>query len=177
VVLDLDPKDAPFGDVVSLARAAHDLCRDVGLPSYLKTSGSSGLHILMPLGRLCTFDQAKSLGELFARILAAEHPDIATVTRRPSSREGKVYVDYLQNGRGKLVVAPYSVRPLPGAPVSTPLAWEELDGDIAIEHYTIATVPGRLRSLPTPLMRPVITEVPDLAVVLEGLGVRFAESS
>ena len=177
VVLDLDPKDAPFSDVVTLARAARSLCLDVGLPSYLKTSGSSGLHVLMPLGRLCTYDQAKSLGELFARILAAEHPDIATVTRRPASREGKVYVDYLQNGRGKLVVAPYSVRPLPRAPVSTPLAWEELDDDIAIEHYTIATVPGRLRSLPAPLMEPVIGEVPDLPTVLEGLGERFAESS
>ena len=177
VVLDLDPKEAPFGDVVALARAAHELCRDVGLPAYLKTSGSSGLHVLMPLGRLCTYDQAKSMGELFARILAAEHPDIATIARRPASREGKVYVDYLQNGRGKLVVAPYSVRPLPGAPVSTPLAWDELDGDIRIEHYTIATVPGRLRSLSAHLMEPVITEVPDLPAVLEGLGTRFAESS
>jgi len=177
VVLDLDPKEAPFGDVVTLAREARNLCLDVGLASYLKTSGSSGLHVLMPLGRLCTYEQAKSLGELFARVLAAEHPDIATVTRRPSSRGGKVYVDYLQNGRGKLVVAPYSVRPLPGAPVSTPLAWEELEDDIAIEHYTIVTVPGRLRSLPAPLMEPVITEVPDLPTVLEGLEERFAESS
>ena len=73
VVLDLDPKEAPFTDVVTLARASRSLCLDVGLPGYLKTSGSSGIHVLMPLGRLCTYEQAKSLGELFARVLAAEH--------------------------------------------------------------------------------------------------------
>jgi len=175
VILDLDPKDAPFTDVVALARAAHDLCSDVGIPNYVKTSGSSGLHVLIPLGRLCTYDQAKSIGELFARILAAEHPDIATITRRPSSREGKVYVDYLQNGRGKLVVAPFSVRPLPGAPVSTPLAWDEVVDSLNIAHYTIATVPRRLQNLDHRLMEPVISEVPDLGAVLEELTSRLAE--
>jgi bifunctional non-homologous end joining protein LigD len=172
VILDLDPKDAPFSDVVTLAQAAHQLCADVGLPNYVKTSGSSGLHVLIPLGRLCTYEQAKSIGELFARILAAEHPDIATITRRPSAREGKVYLDYLQNGRGKLVVAPYSVRPLPGAPVSTPLDWDEVDEGLDLAHYTIATVPRRLQRMGRRLMEPVISEVPDLAGALEELGVR-----
>jgi bifunctional non-homologous end joining protein LigD len=174
VILDLDPKEAPFRDVVTLARAAHDLCADVVIPSYVKTSGSSGLHVLMPLGRLCTYEQAKAIGELFARILAAEHPDIATVTRRPSSREGKVYVDFLQNGRGKLVVAPYSVRPLPGAPVSTPLAWDEVDDSLDIGHFTIATVPRRLQTLGRRLMEPVISETPDLGSVLEALTERLS---
>lgn len=172
VILDLDPKDAPFSDVVTLAQAAYQLATDVGLPNYLKTSGSSGLHVLIPLGRLCTYEQAKSIGELFARILAAEHPDIATITRRPSAREGKVYLDYLQNGRGKLVVAPYSVRPLPGAPVSTPLDWDEVGSGLDPSHFTIATVPRRMQSMEKRLMEPVINEVPDLAGALEELGAR-----
>ena len=177
LILDLDPKEAPFRDVVTLARAAHDLGEEIGISTYPKTSGSTGIHVLMPLGRLCTWDQARSLAELFARVLVAGNPDIATLTRRPSSRHGKVYLDYLQNGRGKLVAAPYCVRPLPGATVSTPLAWDEVDSGLTIAQFTMATVPPRLRDLPERLMEPVITEVPDLAAVLQNLTERMAAES
>jgi len=176
VILDLDPKGAPFTDVVTLARAIHELCGEVSLDGFVKTSGSSGLHVLLPAGRLCTWDQARTLGELFARVIVARHPDIATVARRPSSREGKVYVDYLQNGRGKLVVSPYAVRPLPGAPVSTPLDWDEVTPELDISHFTMATVPRRLQRVERQLMTPVIDLVPDLAVVLERLGERVVGS-
>src|SRR5947208_838226 len=111
-ILDLDPKDAPFTDVVTVAKAVHALCDDIGLPTGIKTSGSTGLHVLIPLGRQVTYEQSRTLGGLLARVIAAELPEIATVTRQVQKRGGKVYLDYVQNGHGRLLVAPYSVRPL-----------------------------------------------------------------
>ena len=118
-VVDHDPKDAPFAHVVQLARALHDLCDELGLPSYPKTTGQKGLHVLVPLGGRLDHAQARTLGELLSRALEAEHPDIATTARAIGERGGRVYLDFLQNGRGKTIAAPYTVRPRPGAPVST----------------------------------------------------------
>ncbi|NIP80558.1 MAG: DNA ligase, partial [Gemmatimonadetes bacterium] len=95
----------------------------IELPCYAKTSGSSGIHVLVPLGRQLTYEQSRSLGQLLGRVVVAERPDIATLTRNPERREGKVYVDFVQNGHGRLLVAPFTVRPKPGAPVSAPLRW------------------------------------------------------
>jgi len=80
--------------------------------------------VLIPLGRQLTYEQSRSLGELLSRVAVTMEPEIATVTRQVQRRDGKVYLDYVQNGHGRLIVAPYSVRPLPGAPVSMPLSWE-----------------------------------------------------
>jgi bifunctional non-homologous end joining protein LigD len=168
-VLDLDPKDAPFADVVTVALAVRALCEDIHLPCSIKTSGSSGLHVLVPLGRQCTHDQSKVIGELLARAVVNEVPDIATITRVISKREGRVYIDYLQNGHGKLLVAPYSVRPLPGAPVSTPLAWREVDHSLDIRAFTIKNVPARLARQKTDAFANVIEDVPDLVTSLAAL--------
>ena len=168
-ILDLDPKEAPFSDVLQVAQAAHSLCEDIGLPNYVKTSGSSGLHVLIPLGCQCRYDEARSLGELLARVIVAELPDIATITRQVTRRAGKVYVDYLQNGAGRLIVAPFSVRPLPGAPVSTPLRWNEVKAGLDIRSFTIQTVPARMKKLKRDPLREVVTASPDLAAVLERL--------
>ncbi len=172
-ILDLDPKEAPFTDVVEVAQAIGSLCRDVELPCFVKTSGSSGLHVLVPLGRQCTHDQSRTLGELLARIVVAELPEVATVARMPAHREGKVYVDYLQNGYGKLLVAPFCVRPLPGAPVSMPLRWNEVNRKLAAGKYTIANAPQRMKRLNEDPLRGVLDEKPDLAVVLQRLQVRL----
>ena len=166
-VLDLDPKGAPFTDVVAVAQTAHALCEEIGLPHLVKTSGSSGLHILIPLGCQCRHDQARSLGELLARIITAELPTIATLARQVSRRDGKVYVDYLQNGSGRLIVAPFSVRPLPGAPVSTPLRWSEVTPDLDIRRFTIANVAERMRKLKRDPLRDVLKLKPDIGAVLE----------
>jgi bifunctional non-homologous end joining protein LigD len=166
-VLDLDPKGAPFTDVVAVAQAAHALCEEIGLPHLVKSSGSSGLHILIPLGCQCRHDQSRSLGELLARILTAELPAIATLARQVSRREGKVYVDYLQNGSGRLIVAPFSVRPLPGAPVSMPLRWSEVTPDLDIRRFTIANAAERMRKLKRDPLREVLKLKPDIASALE----------
>ncbi|HSJ32756.1 MAG TPA: DNA ligase D [Longimicrobiales bacterium] len=167
--LDLDPKGAPFDQVIQVAQAVHRLCDGIGLPNYVKTSGSSGLHVLIPLGRQCTHEQAKLLGELLARHIVAELPDIATIARMVSQREGRVYVDYLQNGRGKLLVAPFCVRPLPGAPVSMPLRWSEVKRGLTIAKHTIRTAPRRMARLKEDPMVAVLTETPDLVGALAAL--------
>jgi bifunctional non-homologous end joining protein LigD len=166
-VLDLDPKGAPFTDVVRVAQATHALCEELGLPNLVKTSGSSGLHVMIPLGCQCRHDETRSLGELLARLITAELPDISTITRKVTRREGKVYIDYLQNGAGRLIVAPFSVRPLPGAPVSTPLHWSEVVPDLDIRSFTIRTVPDRMRKLKRDPVEQVLRLTPDLAAALE----------
>lgn len=168
-ILDLDPKEAPFIHVVRVAQALHRLCGEIGLPHYVKTSGSTGLHVLLPLGRQFTFDQCRSLGELLARVIVAELPEIATIVRRPGARGGKVYLDFLQNGHGKLLVAPYSVRPRPGATVSAPLDWREVNARLSIDRFTIRSMPQRLKRKRKDPLLPVLTEVPDVAGALEKL--------
>jgi bifunctional non-homologous end joining protein LigD len=169
-VLDLDPKEAPFTDVVKVARVAHVLCERIALPHYVKTSGSSGLHVMIPLGRQLSWDECRSFGELLSRVLVDELPDVATVTRQVSRRGGKVYVDYLQNIEGQLIVAPFSVRPLPGAPISTPLEWREVTPKLDIRAFTIRTVPKRLGKMKRDPMAAVLTVSPDLGAALAALG-------
>ena len=173
-ILDIDPKGAPFAHVIEVSRAVKALCDEIALPAFIKTSGSSGLHVLIPLGRQCSFDQAKTLGELLARVVAAELPDIATITRHVTKREGKVYVDYLQNGHGKLLVAPFSVRPLAGAPVSTPLRWAEVKPGLEIAAFTIRTVPKRLGRQQQDPWDGLLDLTPDLGGALERLAERRA---
>ena len=172
-ILDLDPKEAPFAHVVRVARAARALCEEIGLPVHVKSSGSSGLHLLVPVGRLLDHEQTKTLGELLARVLAKEMREIATITRAVERRGGKVYIDYLQNGRGKLLVAPYSVRPLPGAPVSVPLLWSEVEEGLDIRRFTIRTVLPRLEKMKEDPLLPVLGDAPDLMSALEALQARF----
>lgn len=168
-ILDLDPKDAPFGNVVEVAQATHALCEDIGLPHFVKTSGSSGLHVMIPLGGQCSYDEARSLGELLARLIVAELPDLSTITRQVSRRAGKVYIDFLQNGSGRLLVAPFSVRPLSGAPVSVPLRWSEVNSKLDIRSFTIDNALARMMKLKTDPLLGVLTLTPDLASVIERL--------
>src|SRR5437660_760906 len=174
-ILDLDPKEAPFTDVVTVAKAVQALCDDIGLPTGIKTSGSTGLHVLIPLGRQVTYEQSRTLGGLLARVIAAELPEIATVTRPVQKRHGKVYLDYVQNGHGRLLVAPFSARPLPGAPVSMPLAWSEVTPKLDIRKFTIANAPARMKKLNDDPLRPVLDLKPDLITALERLNARLSD--
>jgi len=172
-ILDLDPKEAPFTHVVTVARAIHALCDEIGLPSFVKTSGSTGLHVLLPLGHQCTYEQARSLGGLLARVIAGELPDLATITRQVGKRGPRVYVDYVQNGHGRLLVAPFSARPLPGAPVSMPLEWREVGPKLDMHRYTIRTAPALLERVKRDPLRPMLDEKPDLVHALERLHARL----
>jgi bifunctional non-homologous end joining protein LigD len=168
-ILDLDPKGAPFAHVVEAARAIHRVCGKIGLPHFVKTSGSTGLHVLIPLGARCTHEQSRQLAELLAHWVVKELPEIATVQRQLDAREGKVYVDYLQNGHGRLLVAPYSVRPVPGATVSMPLDWKQVTKRLDMHRYTLDTVPGLLAKQKEDPFAGLFREVADLPASLARL--------
>ena len=168
-VLDLDPKDAPFSHVLATAKAVKELLDEIGLPGFLKTSGASGLHILMPLARRLTHRQATTLGELLARVIVRRHPDICTIARMVRQRDGKVYLDYLQNGHGQLLVAPLSARAEPTAAVSMPVKWSELNGRLANANYHLKNAVARLKRVGDP-MAAILTTVPDLETALAKLG-------
>lgn len=174
-VLDLDPKDAPFAAVVAVARAVRELCDAIDLPTFPKTSGASGLHVLIPLGGQLTHDQARSLGELLATLIVARLPDLATVARSVRRREGKVYVDYLQNGHGKLLVAPFSARAEPAASVSMPLAWHEVNRGLSNSRFTIENAVRRMQRLKQDPLREVLTRKPDLQAALAALLAQLEE--
>src|SRR5690606_8529751 len=125
-ILDLDPdKGNTFEQVIEVAQALREVLDDLGVPAYCKTSGSTGLHIYIPLGGKYSYDQS----QLFARWRATEVDaqfDFTSVERMTDRRKGKIYIDFLQNRPGATVAAPYSLRPKPGATVSMPLEWEEV---------------------------------------------------
>jgi bifunctional non-homologous end joining protein LigD len=173
-ILDLDPKGAPFADVVKIARYLHGLCTDVGLTTYVKTSGSTGLHVLIPLGARYTYEQSRTLAELLARFTAKSLPDIATVVRAVGDRDGKVYIDFLQNGHGRLLVSPFSVRPLPAAPVSMPIEWDEVNGRLKLERFNIRSARKRLQKHGDPL-RGVLTETSDMLAAIAALQQRVGK--
>ena len=167
-VIDLDPKEAPFTDVVKVARVVGRILRGIGLTPFLKTSGKTGLHIYVPLQPGYTFDQSCMFCEGVARAVVREVPDIATVERGTGSREGRVYVDFLQNRRGQTVVPAYAVRPVRGAQVSTPLAWDELEGDLRPSNFTIQTALPRFAERGD-MFRGVLTDGADLMPAIEAL--------
>ena len=172
-ILDLDPKEAPFTDVVEIARTIHDICDEIDLPAFVKTSGSSGIHVLIPLAGRLTYEQSRTLGQLLGRVVVAERPEIATLTRNPERRDGKVYVDFVQNGHGRLLVAPFTVRPKPGATVSAPLKWSEVTRRLTIGQHTIKSMPRRMKRLREDPLRPVLDTEPDLLGALERLSTWF----
>jgi bifunctional non-homologous end joining protein LigD len=165
-VVDLDPKEAPFAHVVEVALAVRELCESIGLPSFVKTSGQKGLHVLLPLGGTCTHDESRALGELVARAVERRLPRIATTERVIEARKGRVYLDYLQNGDGKTIVAAYSVRPVPGATVSTPLRWSEVGPSLDPRAFTLRTVPRRAQELGDDPALAVLSIEPDLPAIL-----------
>jgi len=168
-VIDLDPKEAPFSDVIRTGIVLHRICESAGLPNYVKTTGKTGLHILLPLGRQCTYEQSRMLGELLARVVLLELKDIATITRHVTKRGDKVYLDYLQNRHGQTIVAPFSVRPLPGATVSMPLLWEEVNDSLDPKAFTIRNAIERMERLDKDPVSSVLDTKPDLGEVLDHL--------
>ena len=174
-VIDLDPKDAPFSDVIRCAQVLHRICDEIELPNYVKTTGKTGLHIMVPLGKQGTYEQSRQIGELLARLVIKELGSIATIMRTINKRGEKVYIDYLQNRHGQLIVAPFSVRPLPGATVSMPLVWDEVNADLDPRNYTIRNALERMEALGEDPVLPVLTEKPNLGKSLGRLAQLMSE--
>jgi bifunctional non-homologous end joining protein LigD len=172
LVLDLDPKGAPFTDVVKVARSLHEILQQLGLESFIKTSGASGLHILLPLGARYTHEQAKNFARLLAMLGHDAVPEISTIARPLAARAGKVYIDFGQNGYGVTIAAPFAARPVPGATVSCPLMWEEVNENMHPSQFTIKTVLARSGKLKNP-MAPVLGKGIDLAAALQPIEKRL----
>jgi bifunctional non-homologous end joining protein LigD len=168
LVLDLDPKGAPFTDVVKVALALRGILERLELPSYPKTSGATGLHILLPLAARYSYEETRTFARLLATLTVEAVPQISTIARMIDTRGGKVYVDSGQNGPGQTIVGPLSVRPLPGAPVSCPLRWSEVTARLDPSRFTIRTAPARLDKLSDP-MSPVLGDGIDIAAALRGI--------
>ena len=148
MVFDLDPDEGLAWDrVVEATRAVHEALQDLELESFVKTSGGKGLHVVVPLDRRHSWDEVLETSRALAQTLADESPERYTADVRKEKRQGRVLIDYLRNSRGSTWVAPFSTRARPGAPVSTPVAWEELGGDLRSDTYTVANVRRRLASL------------------------------
>jgi bifunctional non-homologous end joining protein LigD len=146
-LIDLDPgDDVPFGTVAKLAAEVARIAEACGLSVALKTSGASGIHIVLPLPPRTTYETSAALALSLAQAVVAAHPDVATVERSVKARpKGSIYVDALQNARGKSMAAPYSVRARTAASVSAPLRTQELTSRLRIDAFTVATMPTRLK--------------------------------
>jgi bifunctional non-homologous end joining protein LigD len=127
LIFDLDPPDDDFGAVRLAARRVVELMQQLGMHPHAMTTGSRGLHVVAPLRASDDFDAVRQLAQDMAAWLARRHPDALTVEQRKAKRRGRIYLDVMRNAYGQTAVAPYSVRALPGAPVATPLALDELD--------------------------------------------------
>jgi bifunctional non-homologous end joining protein LigD len=162
MIIDIDPQDVPFTQVVEAAQAVHKLLEKHCAECFCKTSGKRGLHVYLPLGARYHYDQVRGFAEIAARVIHERLPGTTSLARQPALRRNKIYLDYLQNRRGQTMAAPYSVRPTVGACVSTPLRWQEVTKKLDPRKFTIETVPARIDKLGD-LWEPVLGKGVDLA--------------
>jgi bifunctional non-homologous end joining protein LigD len=148
IVFDLDP--APGADFAAVRRAARrtgDLLREIGLEPFAQVTGSKGIHVWTPLRRRVTFADVRPFARSAAELLAERYPDELTIEFRKAERGGRILVDVMRNAYAQTAVPPYAVRPRPGAPVATPIEWDELsDSKLRPDRWTVKTVLRRLRS-------------------------------
>jgi bifunctional non-homologous end joining protein LigD len=143
VLFDLDPPDGGFAMAIEVAHLIRELLDEVELPGYVKTSGADGIHVVAPITRRSTFEDTYDFAEAASRLLEERHPGLVTTEWLKKKRTG-VLVDHRQNGWGKTIASVYSVRPKPGAPVSTPLRWDELDASVEPRRFTMPVALERI---------------------------------
>lgn len=168
MVIDLDPLDVDFKDVVKTALTTRKILEEAEIDSYCKTSGATGLHIYIPLNARYDYDLVRNFAELIARHVHHALPSITSIERMPSKRKKKVYLDYLQNRKGQTIAAPYSVRPTVSASVSTPLKWEEVNNRLDPAKFTMLNTLKRLEKTGD-LFLPVLGKGTNLTAALKKL--------
>jgi bifunctional non-homologous end joining protein LigD len=145
MIFDLDPApDVPWSKVVEAAELVHGLLEELRLRAFLKTTGGKGLHVVVPLARRHDWEEVKSFSEAVAVQLASALPERFTANLMKKERTGRIFIDYLRNGRGATAVAAFSTRSRPGASVSAPIAWEELSDKLDPAGFNVRTMPDRL---------------------------------
>jgi bifunctional non-homologous end joining protein LigD len=148
VIFDLDPgEEVDWPRVIEGAIVVREFLAMLGLKSFVKTSGGKGLHVIAPLARRSDWEEVKSFARAVAERIARTDPRRYIAEMNKARRRGKIYIDYLRNGRGATSIAPYSTRARSGAPVSTPLFWDELSPAIGPDHFTVENLPARLDNL------------------------------
>jgi bifunctional non-homologous end joining protein LigD len=169
MVLDLDPSDEDFAKVKRAAKDARTLLEEVGLVSFVQTTGSRGLHVWVPLDRSAAFDEVREVASALAAALAARAPDERTTEQRKAKRGDRVFLDVARNAYAQTAAAPYSVRARPEASIATPLDWGELDNpQLTPRRYTIRNIFRRLARKPDPWSR-IGAHAHDLARVRDRL--------
>ena len=167
-VIDLDPGEISFEKVIETARMVKEILDSLQIPSFPKTSGSTGIHIYIPLGAKYNYEQSKQLAELIANFVHNELPSFTSLVRSPAKRTDKIYIDYLQNRPIQTICAPYSVRPKRGATVSAPLHWDEVKKGLKMSQFTMKNIFERVKS-EGDLFEGVMGKGIDLNKILKGL--------
>lgn len=174
-VLDIDPSpSSSYSDVVKISLVIKDLLDELQLRSYLKTSGSTGLHIYIPVVNTYTYEQIRHFTHAVASMITQVLPEIATIERAVNNRGKKVYIDYLQNVKGKTLCSVYSLRAKNGATVSFPLSWEEIS-DVLPSDFNIKTVLPLVQKLGD-VFKPVLSDKQSLTYACQKLGLNIAQS-
>jgi bifunctional non-homologous end joining protein LigD len=170
-VIDIDPSDKnTFDQVIEVAQAAYSILQAAEIPGFCKTSGSSGLHIYLPLGARYTYEEGRDFSKLLCYLINEQLPKLTTLERKLDQRKGRIYLDYLQNRRGQTLAATYCVRPKPEAPVSAPLEWKEVKQGLRITDFNIFNMPERLEKK-SDLFKDVLVSGIEIEKTLEKLDV------
>jgi bifunctional non-homologous end joining protein LigD len=170
LVFDLDPDpELPWAEVIKAAKRTRERLADLKLKSFVKTTGSKGLHVVVPIKPNVVWPQVKKVCQAIAAQMAADEPKLFVATMSKAARTGKVFIDYLRNERDATSVAAYSTRARPGATVSVPLDWDELSPRLKSNAFTIRTVPGRLKKLRRDPWKDIDKSRTDLRAVLRAL--------
>jgi bifunctional non-homologous end joining protein LigD len=167
-IIDLDPDKNTFEQVIVTAQVTKTVLDELGIDSYCKTSGSTGLHVYFPLGAKYTYEDSKELARKIATVVHHELPEFTSIERIVNNRDGKMYIDFLQNRPQATLAAPYSVRPKPGATVSMPLHWEEVKKGLKMKDFTLKNSIARMRN-EGDIFKPVLGKGINLKSVLKKL--------
>ena len=148
IIFDLDPDEGlGFADVVRATLEVRERLEAIGLLSFVKTTGGKGLHIVVPIEPVTEWRAAKAFAKAFSEVMAADSPERYLTRISKAERSGRIFIDYLRNDPTSTAVGPYSTRSRPGAPVATPLEWDEVGPELDPKAFTVATVPERVRAL------------------------------
>ena len=171
MVIDIDPSvKNKFTEVVDTALVAKSIFDKAGIRSYCKTSGASGLHVYVPLKNKYEYATVRDFAHIIASLVQEQLPDTTTLERSLSKRGSKIYVDYLQNSGGQTLASVYSLRPVPGATVSTPLEWKEVNHKLSPKKFTIGNILSRIKKKGD-LFLPVLNESNSIEKALKSLNV------
>ena len=171
LVIDIDPADkSTFDEVIETAQVVKDVLDKAQAESYCKTSGATGLHVYIPLHAAYHYDQVRSFAEIIATLTQEQLPQSTTLERALSKRNGRIYIDYLQNKRGQTLASVYSLRPIPQASISTPLEWKEVKPGLHPSQFNIQTITKRIGKTGD-LFKGVLKEKLNLKRALKNLGI------